>query len=263
MILGYNFILALAFMFSIWLLSLVKKDASLADIFWGVGFILIAWLTFILADGYQWRKLLIVSLTTIWGLRLAIHILVRNWGKGEDPRYGAMRAKQGEKFWLISLFTVFGLQAILLWIISLVLQIGQISAVPARLGWLDGLGAFLWAIGFIFESVGDWQLARFKTNPLNKGKVMKKGLWAYTRHPNYFGESLIWWGLFFIALTTPQGLWTVISPLVITFLLLKVSGITLLEETIIETRPEYRDYIKTTNAFIPWFPKEKKNEYPH
>jgi steroid 5-alpha reductase family enzyme len=145
-----------------------------------------------------------------------------------------------------------------LWAISLVLQVGQISVIPARLVMLDLLGVIMWAVGFLFEAVADWQLYRFKAEPENKGKVMKKGLWAYTRHPNYFGESLVWWGLFLITLATPGSGWVVISPLLISFLLLKVSGVTLLERTIVDSRPEYAEYIKSTSSFIPWFSRKEK-----
>ena len=252
-----NLAAVMAIMFAVWLLSLVKRDASIVDVFWGLGFVVVAWLTFLQADGYLGRKVLITLLTTLWGLRLALHILIRNWGHGEDRRYQAWRAQYGARFWWVSLFTVFGLQGVLLWAISLVLQVGQISAIPTTLVMLDLLGAIIWAVGFIFEALADWQLYRFKADPENKGKVMNKGLWAYTRHPNYFGESLVWWGLFLITLATPGSAWTVISPMVITFLLLKVSGVTLLEKTIVDSRPEYREYIETTSSFIPRLPRKR------
>jgi len=252
-----NLAAVMAIMFAVWLLSLVKRDASIVDVFWGLGFVVVAWLTFLQADGYLGRKVLITLLTTLWGLRLALHILIRNWGHGEDRRYQAWRAQYGTRFWWVSLFTVFGLQGVLLWAISLVLQVGQISAIPTTLVMLDLLGAIIWAVGFIFEALADWQLYRFKADPENKGKVMNKGLWAYSRHPNYFGESLVWWGLFLITLATPGSAWTVISPMVITFLLLKVSGVTLLEKTIVDSRPEYREYIETTSSFIPRLPRKR------
>jgi steroid 5-alpha reductase family enzyme len=253
-----NLAAVVLFMIGVWLLSLVKKDASIVDGFWGLGFILIAWITFFLSDGYSGRRLLIAVLTTIWGIRLAVHIFWRHWGKEEDKRYQAWRANAGDTFWIVSLFKVFGLQAVLLWIISLNLQVGQLATRPDRLTWLDLIGICIWAVGFLFESIGDWQLLRFKTNPQNQGKIMDRGLWAYTRHPNYFGEMVVWWGIFLITLATPGSIWTVISPLLITFLLLKVSGVTLLEKTILDTRPEYRKYMQRTNAFIPWFPKKKE-----
>ncbi|RJP65901.1 MAG: DUF1295 domain-containing protein [Candidatus Abyssobacteria bacterium SURF_17] len=257
---GTNLAAAMALMFCVWLLSVAKKDASIVDIFWGLGFVVIAWLSFAQADGYWGREVLISLLTTAWGLRLAVHIAFRNRGKGEDPRYRTMREKHGDRFWWVSLFTVFGLQALLLWVISLVVQIGQLSKTPEQLVWLDIVGACVWAVGFFFESVGDWQLARFTADPANKSKLLTRGLWAYTRHPNYFGESLVWWGMFLIALATPYGLWAIISPLVITFLLLRVSGVPLLEESMLAAQPEYRSYAERTRAFIPWFPKKEEKK---
>jgi steroid 5-alpha reductase family enzyme len=256
-IIGLNLAAVLALMLGVWGLSLVLKNASIADIFWGLGFVLVAWLTFFFAQGYQGRKVLLTLLTTIWGLRLSLHILRRNWGQGEDRRYQAWRASRGAGFWWASLFSVFLTQGILLWLISLAVQVGQCSLTPAHLTGLDLLGFLVWLTGFTFEAVADWQLSRFKADPANRGRVMKQGLWAYSRHPNYFGESLLWWGLFLIALATPYGWWALISPVLITFLLLKVSGVTLLEKDIVERRPEYREYLETTSAFIPWFPKRR------
>jgi steroid 5-alpha reductase family enzyme len=257
-LLGLNLLAAVLFMGCVWLLSLPARNASLADIFWGPGFVVLAWLSFAQTDGYLGRKLLLALLTTAWGFRLFLHITWRNWGQGEDRRYQAWRAKRGASFWWVSLFTVFLTQAVLLWLVSLAVQIGQLSPSPARLTSLDLLGALVWAVGFSWEAVADWQLARFKADPGNRGKVMNRGLWAYSRHPNYFGESLIWWGLFLIALATPLGWWALVSPLVITFLLLRVSGVTLLEKDIVERRPEYREYLETTSPFLPWFPKKKR-----
>ncbi len=257
-LLGLNLLAAVLFMGCVWLLSLPARNASLADIFWGPGFVLLAWVSFAQTGGYLGRKLLLALLTTAWGLRLALHIAWRNRGQGEDRRYQAWRAKRGESFWWVSLFTVFLTQAVLLWLVSLAIQLGQVSPTPAHLTGLDLLGALVWAAGFTFEAVADWQLARFKADPTNRGRVMNLGLWAYSRHPNYFGESLIWWGLFLIALATPLGWWALVSPLVITFLLLRVSGVTLLEKDIVERRPEYREYLETTSPFLPWFPKKKR-----
>jgi steroid 5-alpha reductase family enzyme len=256
-LLGLNLLAAVGFMGGVWLLSLPTRNASLADIFWGLGFVFIAWLSFALTGGYPGRKLLLVLLTTVWGLRLTLYIAWRNWGKGEDRRYQAWRAKRGESVWWVSFFTVFTTQAVLLWLVSMAVQLGQVSPTPARLTGLDLLGILVWAAGFTCEAVADWQLARFKADSANRGKVMNQGLWAYSRHPNYFGESLIWWGLFLIALATAYGWWAIISPMVITFLLLKVSGVTLVEKDIMERRPEYREYLETTSAFIPWFRKRQ------
>jgi steroid 5-alpha reductase family enzyme len=243
-------------MIGVWLISLLKKDASIVDIFWGLGFALIATVSAAMGDGYGPRKTLIVLLTAVWGFRLAIHIFWRNKGKGEDFRYMAMRLRFGKHFSLVSLITVFGLQGLLMWIISLPLRMAQISPSPARLGVLDWIGAAVWLIGFVFESVGDFQLALFKFDDGNRGKVMNRGLWKYTRHPNYFGDSLVWWGFFLIALSVPRGIWTVISPLIMTGLLMKVSGVALLEKTLIKTKPDYRDYVRKTSAFVPWFHRD-------
>jgi steroid 5-alpha reductase family enzyme len=221
--------------------------------------VLIAWITFGLAEGYPGRSWLVAVLTTLWGLRLFAYLTWRNWGKGEDPRYGAWRQASGERFWVVSLFKVFWLQALFLWVISMVVQMPQVSAEPARFTAWDAAGAFLWAVGFIFETVADAQLARFKADPGNKGRVMDRGLWRFSRHPNYFGESLIWWGLFLIALAVPGGGLTLVSPFIITLVLLKMTGVALTERTIVETRPAYRDYQRRTSTFIPWIPKEPRS----
>ena len=252
-----NFLAVLAMMFLGWIISLVFKNVTIVDSLWGLGFVLIAWLTYVSAEGFQGRKLLITLLVTLWGARLSLHLSWRNWGHGEDPRYATWRKDSGEGFWLISLFKVFILQAVFLWAIALALQWGQASPLPDHLTALDFLGAAMWAVGFFFEAVGDWQLARFKADPGNRGQVMDQGLWAYSRHPNYFGESLIWWGIFVIALATPSSLWTVISPIIITTVLLKMTGVALMEKAIVNTRPGYADYIARTNALVPWFPKKK------
>src|SRR6185369_2213779 len=244
-----------ALMLGVWLLSLIKKDASIVDTFWGLGFVLIAAVCCATGEGYEMRRILITALTAIWGLRLAGHIFLRNKGRGEDFRYKAMRARHGKRFPVVSLYSVFAVQGLLMWVISLPLEIGETSRLPARLTWLDWAGATVWLIGFGFESIGDLQLARFKADVNNKGKVMDRGLWRFTRHPNYFGDALLWWGFFLIALSTPSGVWTLISPLIMTALLMKVSGVALLEKTLMKTKPEYRNYAKGTNAFFPWLPR--------
>jgi steroid 5-alpha reductase family enzyme len=257
-VLATNLAVALGTMVFAWVISILKKDAGVTDIFWGLGFVFIAWVSFLVGEGYFWRGLFLTMFTTIWGLRLTIHILIRNWGQPEDRRYQAFRKRYGDQFWYKSLYTVFGLQAILMWIISFVIQDGITSSLPLRLTWLDASGALIWVIGFVLEALADWQLSSFKRDPGNQGKVMDKGLWAFSRHPNYFGESLIWWGIFIITLSTPRSLWTIISPILITFLLLRVSGVRMLERTINKRRPEYEAYSRNTSAFIPWFNKKTK-----
>lgn len=255
-----NLLAVAALMVLGWLVSLVRRNVDIVDTLWGLGFVLIAWMTWFQSDGYWGRKLLIAGLTTAWGVRLAVHLTVRNHGKGEDPRYAKWRAASGKGFWLTSLFKVFLLQALFLWAIALTIQAGQVRMEPARLTLLDAIGSLVWLTGFAFETVGDWQLARFKADPANRGRVMDRGLWRYTRHPNYFGECLIWWGLFFIALSNPGNGWTVISPVIITAVLLKMTGIPLTEQWMVESRPGYRAYMQLTPAFFPRKPKRRSGD---
>jgi steroid 5-alpha reductase family enzyme len=196
--------------------------------------------------------MLMMALLAIWALRLAGHITWRNRGHGEDRRYQAIRARNQPGFEYKSLVYVFLLQAVLGWIVSLPLYVAFNSAEPT--GWLLRAGALLWIVGFYFEVVGDAQLARFKADPASAGQVMDRGLWRYTRHPNYFGECCLWWGFFLIA-ADAGGWWTLVSPLLMTVLLLKVSGVGLLEKDIGERRPAYREYIRRTSAFLPWIPR--------
>ncbi len=250
------FAVTIGLMTLLWLLSLLLKNSSIVDIFWGTGFVIFAWVAFFLTpDGFLARKLLLTILVTIWGLRLSIYILVRNWGKPEDFRYQAWRKEHGKKWWWYSFFQVFLLQGVLLTVIAAPLLAAQISPTPARLGVLDRIAIPLWAIGFFFESVGDWQLKRFKGDPANKGKVLDRGVWRYTRHPNYFGDSTQWWAYYLIA-ASAGGWWTIFSPILMTILLLRVSGVKLLEKTL-DTRPGYKEYSERTSEFIPWFPKKK------
>jgi len=246
-------IVILLLMTILWLLSLIRKNSSIVDIFWGIGFILVTWLAFALAQGYLPRKQLVPTLVTIWGLRLAIHIGIRNWGKSEDFRYAKWREENGQRWWWFSFFQVFLLQGILMWIISTPLLAAQTSGFPAILTPLDVVGASLCTFGLFFESVADAQLMLFKADPINKGKLLTSGLWKYSRHPNYFGEAVVWWGFYVIALAAGYG-WTIFSPILMTYLLLKVSGVAMLERTM-KVKPGYEEYMKHTNAFFPWVPK--------
>lgn len=250
-----TFSAVLAFLLVAWGVSLIRKDASIVDAFWGPGFVLVAAVAYFTTDGFEPRRLLVLGLTSLWGLRLGVYLLWRNLDSGqEDSRYRAMRDRHGDAFPWVSLFTVFGLQAVLLWFISWPIQAAMAAARPADLTWLDGLGVAMFGVGFFFETVGDWQLARFKADPANEGKVLDRGLWRYTRHPNYFGDFLIWWGLFLIALTTPDGWKTVGGPILLSIFLMKVSGVPLLEKKLSKTRPGYEDYVERTNAFFPGRP---------
>ena len=254
---GIAALVIFVYMTLVWLLSLARKDASVVDIFWGLGFVVTAAFYFALTDGFIARKIILMVLVAIWGLRLSGYILWRNWGKPEDFRYQKWRAEAGASFWWRSFFKVFLTQGALMWIISAPLLAAQYGVSPARLIWLDYLGILVWAIGFTFEAGGDFQLARFKANPANKGKVMDRGVWRYTRHPNYFGDSAQWWGYYLIALAA-GGWWTIFSPILMTMLLLRVSGMALLEKTLKDTKPQYKDYIERTSSFFPLPPKKKK-----
>lgn len=243
----------LAMMTLLWLVSLLLQNASIVDIFWGIGFAVVTWLAFALAPGYLPRKQLAAALVTIWGLRLAYHIARRNWRQGEDFRYSTWRQANEARWWWFSFFQVFLLQGVLMWIISAPLLAAQTSGFPAILTPLDMIGALLWALGFLIESSADLQLARFRSNPANKGKLLATGLWRFSRHPNYFGEAVLWWGFYIIALAAGYG-WTVFSPTLMTWLLVRVSGVALLERSM-QSKPGYAEYMRRTSPFIPWFPK--------
>jgi len=239
----------------VWAVSVKLRDASIADVCWGLGVVLLAWLYFLLSPTLTQRSWLVAALITLWGARLSLHIFRRNHGKGEDPRYQAMRSAQGPAFWWRSLFTVFWLQGFLLWFVAIPLLVAVRAQRPAALTAVDGLGAALFALGFGFEVVGDYQLKRFRADPSNRGHVLDRGLWRYTRHPNYFGDATLWWGLYAIAAATPGGWRTVLSPALMTFLLMRVSGVTLLEQSLTESKPGYRAYIARTPSFFPWLPR--------
>jgi len=248
---------AAALFFTVWLLSLVLRDASVVDLIWGAGFAVLAWVAWARAPDAEPARLLLPVLSTLWGLRLSLYLTYRNWGEGEDPRYVAIR-ERNQPFWLKSLWIVFGLQALLQWLIALPLQFVQRGLIADE-SWLTlaglGLGGLLFGAGLLCETLADFQLARFKADPANQGRVMDRGLWRYSRHPNYFGDFLVWWGLYAIALSQGAPIWTVLSPLVMSGLLLKVSGVPLLESRLRETRPGYADYVERTPAFFPWKPK--------
>jgi steroid 5-alpha reductase family enzyme len=243
-----------AAMLLLWLLSLLRRDASIVDPFWGTGFVLAAGAAFVKSDGVPLRRLCVGALVLLWGLRLSIHLLRRNLGHGEDPRYQSLRRRLGRHFWFKSLIFVFLLQGVLLWIVSLPLQVAMAADGPAFPAALDVLGILLFAAGFFFEVVGDLQLSRFRADPASQGKVLDTGLWRYTRHPNYFGDALLWWGLSCFALST-GALWVVLSPALMTFLLMRVSGVPILERGLAKRRHGYADYVARTSAFVPWPPK--------
>jgi steroid 5-alpha reductase family enzyme len=245
----------LGLMTLMWVVSVVRRDASLVDRVWGLAFVVLAATYAALGDGAAPRVVLLLALVTVWGLRLSGYITWRNWGEGEDKRYQAMRRRAGGSFPVRSLVTVFWLQALLAWLISLPLLAAATAPDPPGLGWLDYLGAAVWLVGFLFEAVGDAQLQRFLADPANRGKVMDRGLWRYTRHPNYFGDTTLWWGYFLIALATGAW-WAAAGSALMTLFIVKVSGVALTERNMGESSREgHEEYVRRTNAFIPGPPK--------
>lgn len=241
----------------VFLLAQYLKNNSIVDSFWGPGFLVVAVVTFLLTQYRGQRAILITALVVIWAIRLFTHITIRNWNKPEDFRYINMRKRWGTHFPLLKAYLhVFLLQGVLLFIISVTIISGN-SNPDQTIGLPAILGLLLWIIGFFFEAIGDRQLTEFKAKPENKGKLMTQGLWSYTRHPNYFGEAVQWWGIFLIAVTSLGELWLIISPLVITGLLLFVSGVPLLEKKY-KDRPDFQAYSRRTAKFFPWFPKSGK-----
>ncbi|MFH0915140.1 MAG: DUF1295 domain-containing protein [bacterium] len=253
---GVTLAILLVYMTLVWLLSLVRRDAGVVDSFWGIGFVVAVAAYFVLTEGFAGRRILVIALTCLWGLRLAVYVTWRNRGKGEDPRYRAMRAKRPDSFWWYSYLQVFLMQAALLWLVAAPLAASEGGAEPARLVALDFVGLAVWVVGFSFEVAGDTHLALFKRDPANKGQVLRSGVWRYTRHPNYFGEALLWWGMWLIA-AAAHGYWSAYGPVVITLLLLRVSGVTLLEKNLKESKPGYAEYVERTSSFIPWFPRKR------
>ena len=243
-------------MLGTWLLSLVWHDASIVDPVWPLGFVVIAWVTRVVASGHGLpaRQWIIVAMTTIWGLRLSGYLAWRKHGAPEDPRYQAMRRHWGDRFPLMSLLTVFALQGALMWIVSLPVQLGQVRDTP-DLGVLAFVGIALWLVGVTFETVGDAQLARFKADPASAGQVMDRGLWRYTRHPNYFGDTCVWWGIALVAAETGIGAIGIVGAVVMTVLLVRVSGVPMLERSMAKRRPGYTEYVARTSAFIPRPPR--------
>ncbi|HAS80858.1 MAG: hypothetical protein UR25_C0004G0047 [Candidatus Nomurabacteria bacterium GW2011_GWE1_32_28] len=246
----------LFFYMSIWfIISIFRKRNDVADVAWGFGFILLSWASYLISINFNLKGLLVGFLVSIWGLRLAWHIYFRNKGKTEDYRYIVWRKEWGKWFYLRSYFQVYILQGIFLFLIVLPVLIINKSA-GQGIGIIEIVGVLVWIVGFFFETVGDAQLSRFIKNPENKGKIMQSGLWQYTRHPNYFGEVTGWWGIWLIAFSVPFGWLSVIGPLTITILILKVSGISLLEKKM-EENPDFIEYKKRTSIFIP-LPSNKK-----
>ncbi len=253
-----NALSVLALMTALWVWSVVRRDASVVDPWWSMGFLLITarsiWVT-----GATPGKVALGGAVALWALRLWAHLTLRARGKPEDPRYQAFRARYGaERYWWVSYFQVFLLQGVLMFLIAAPLQVACSAAAPDALRWNDLAGLCLFAAGFFFEALGDWQLTRFRNDPAMRGRVLDTGLWRYTRHPNYFGESLMAWGFWLCAYDQRLGLATVFAPVLMTFLLLNVSGVTLLEQQLVKSRPGYADYVRRTSAFWPRRPSQRE-----
>lgn len=249
-------VIIIAMMTLLWIISIPIKNVSIVDMFWGFGFVVACSVYFLTTEGNDIRKIILLILVAIWGLRLSFYLAWRNLGKGEDFRYKKFRKDYGEhRYWWISFFQTFLLQGILMWLISAPLLGAQYFGQEKTLSILDYIGMIIWLIGFIFEAGGDYQLARFKSNLANKGKVLDKGFWHYTRHPNYFGDAAVWTGFGIICISAGSYL-PVLGSVLMIAVIIKVSGVALLEKTLKVTKPEYKDYIEKTSAFIPWFPKK-------
>ncbi|CAB4324263.1 MAG: DUF1295 domain-containing protein [Actinobacteria bacterium] len=245
-------------MFGTWLVSLPLKNASIVDPIWPLGFVVVGWVAAIVGHGEPVRVGLLVGMVSIWGLRLSSYLFRRNMGHGEDFRYQSMRKRIGPRFGLVSLFTVFALQGTIMFIVSLPLQFGiGIEGFGTGSVVLVVLGAVVWLVGFLFESVGDAQLRAFKADPTSAGQVMDRGLWRYTRHPNYFGDSCVWFGIFLVAASAGSWAWVgIVSPVVMTYFLRFVSGVVMLERSLVKRRPAYAEYMRTTSAFFPRPPRK-------
>jgi len=241
---------------ALWLVSLRLRNSSIVDMWWGPGILLIGLTYAITSNGEGHRDSVVLVLLMLWAARLAWHIGARNIGHGEDFRYAKWRRESGASWWWFSYFKVFVLQAVIAWIVSMPLYFAITSRTPIQWTAWDAAGTALFAVGFLFEAMGDEQLRRFKADPANKGRVLNTGLWAFTRHPNYFGEAVLWWGfgLFSVAAGGYLGL---IGPAIMTYLLLRVSGVALLEQTLTSSKPGYAEYIANTPAFLPRLPRSR------
>jgi steroid 5-alpha reductase family enzyme len=239
----------------LWLLSVALKNASIVDIFWGLGFVIVAWASAFNVGDVSSTGQVLLALTTLWGLRLSGYLWLRNHGKPEDFRYVAMRKHYGKNFTLISLVTVFFLQGLIMMVVSLPVQIG-LADTDAVISINVLLGIVVFVIGIVFEAVGDWQLAAFKKNPNNAGLVMQTGLWKYTRHPNYFGDACVWWGIGIVAVNVSYGWIGLAGSLLMNFFLLRVSGVPMLEKSMSKRRPGYEEYKQRTSGFVQRRPKQ-------
>lgn len=240
----------------LWVVSVIIKNVSIVDLFWGMGFVVVNSYYFFMSGEMTPRKILLFALVSFWGLRLFIYLAFRNIGKGEDFRYQKFRKDFGpERYWWFSYFQTFLLQGLLIMLVSLPLLGAHLGNQSTELNGFDYSAILVWIIGFVFEAGGDYQLSRFKMKPANKGKVLNTGFWKYTRHPNYFGDSAVWWSFALFSIAA-GSYWQIIGSILMTLLIIKVSGVALLEKTLNNDKPQYNEYIQKTSSFFPWFPKK-------
>jgi len=261
LVLGVNAAIALSAVVVLWLVSIAIRDVSIIDMFFAVILFAIAGSSYLLSQGVPVRKQLILALVGIWALRITTHLVKRNWGHGEDVRYSKRRTwvNDDRAFVWLSLRQVFLLQGVVIYFVSLPVQLGQVIKSPLELGWPTYVGAFIWLVGMVFETVADLQLTRFRADPANKGTVLSSGLWRYSRHPNYFGELCIWWGLFLAACDNPLVLPTIIGPILYTYLIVNITGQATLDKKLARERPGYKEYMESTSGIIPMPPKRNRS----
>ena len=259
--LSVNFSIAIGAALLLWLISIPLRDVSIIDMFFGVILMGITLNSFLTGGGSPDRKLLILVLVGIWGLRITTHLIKRNWGHGEDPRYTKLRGwvKDDRSFYWLSLRKVFLLQGIILWLASLPLQLAMVYKHPIALSWGALFGTIVWSLGFVYETIADIQLTRFRANPSNRGTVLNTGLWRHSRHPNYFGELCVWWGIFLVACDNPTGMLAVIGPLAYSYLVINVTGQRTLDKKLAKEKPDYAAYMTITSGLIP-LPRRKSED---
>lgn len=262
LVLGVNAGIALFAVLVLWLVSIVIRDVSIIDMFFAVILFAIAGSSYLLSDGVPVRKQLILVLVGIWALRITIHLVRRNWGHGEDVRYSKLRTwtNDDRAFVWLSLRIVFLLQGVVIYFVSLPVQLGQMVTAPPELGWPAYVGAFIWFVGMFFETVADLQLTRFRADPANKGTVLNTGLWRYSRHPNYFGELCVWWGIFLVACDNPISLITIVGPILYTYLIINVTGQATLDKKLARERPGYMEYMESTSGIVPMPPSKSRSQ---
>ena len=250
-----GFLLSMVFLIFLWIISVFLKNASIIDPFWGMGFVILSAFYMWSTENPPYRSWALMSMVSIWGLRLSIYLFLRNLGKGEDYRYQQFRRDYGpNRYWWVSFFQVFLLQGVIMSVVALPLLGSMMEPSEWDAPLLFWPAVVLWIIGFIFEAGGDYQLVQFKKKR-KTGEVLQTGLWKYSRHPNYFGDALIWWAIGLMSVSNGY-FWPLLGPLVMNWLLLKISGVSLLEQNLKETKPHYKAYMEKTSAFFPWFPKQ-------